>query len=220
MRFRSIAVIGAGNIGVGVATDLVLHGMEAVLVDVSETILNRAQSEVINNVRFAPVLSKSLPRISAEEIRRRILLTTNLDDVGKCDFIVENVTEDWSVKKDIYGRLEQVMPPAVCFGANTSCIPITQIASATARPSKVIGVHFMNPVHLMQTVEVIRGCHTSDATLELLMELFVQLNKQAIVVRDSPGFVSNRISHLFMNEAAFVLQDGVTTAQKVDEVFK
>ena len=99
------------------------------------------------------------------------------------------------------------MPPEVCFGANTSCISITQIGSATKRPANVVGVHLMNPVHLKPTVEVIRGFHTSDRAVDILLQLFSRLDKEAIIVEDMPGFVSNRISHLFMNEAAFVLQD-------------
>src|SRR5438874_4598174 len=112
------------------------------------------------------------------------------------------------------------MPPEVCFGANTSCISITQIGSATKRPANVVGIHLMNPVHLKPTVEVIRGFHTSDRTVDTLLQLFSRLNKEAIIVEDLPGFVSNRISHLFMNEAAFVLQDNVATAEKIDLIFK
>jgi len=216
----SVGVIGAGNIGTGVATDLILHGIQAVVVDRSEDILCRAEKEILSNVRFAPMLSKALPRISADEARRRLTLTTELSDIAPCQFIVENVTEDWKVKKDLYAQLERVMPPEICFGANTSCLSITQIASATSRPANVVGVHFMNPVHLKQTVEVIRGFHTSDATMDVLMELFAQLKKEAIVVGDLPGFVSNRISHLFMNEAAFVLQDQLTTPENIDGIFK
>ena len=220
MTFGTIGVIGAGNIGASVVTDLVLHGIEAVVVDVSDAVLQRAEAEVVNNIRFTPVLSKTLPRVTADEARRRMVLTTSLADVASCEFIIENVTEDWKIKKDVYVQLDQLMPPHVCFGSNTSCISITQIASATGRPSNVIGLHFMNPVHLKQTVEVIRGFHTSDATLNVLMGLLSQLNKEAIVVQDMPGFVSNRISHLFMNEAAFVLQDQVTTAENIDNIFK
>jgi 3-hydroxybutyryl-CoA dehydrogenase len=220
MTFSCVGVIGAGNIGTGVVTDLVLHGIRAVVVDVSGAVLQHAGDEILSNVRFAPVLSKALPRITADEARRRMFLTTNFSDLISCEFIIENVTEDWRIKRAVYAQLDQLMAPHVCFGANTSCISITQIASATGRPSNVIGLHFMNPVHLKQTVEVIRGFHTSDVTLDVLMNLFSQLNKEAIVVQDLPGFVSNRISHLFMNEAAFVLQDQVTTAKNIDEIFK
>jgi len=220
MTFRSIGVIGAGNIGVGVVTDLVLHGIHAVVVDISDDILTQAQSEVLNNIRFAPLLSKTLPQIKKDEAMRRMHLTTDLNEAASCDFIIENVPEDWNVKKPVYEALDRIMPPEVCFGANTSCIPITKIANATTRAAKVIGIHLMNPVHVKPTVEVIRGFHTSDDTVQTLLDLFVLLQKQAIVVEDSPGFVSNRISHLFMNEAAFVLQDQVASADKIDMIFK
>jgi 3-hydroxybutyryl-CoA dehydrogenase len=143
-----------------------------------------------------------------------------LRQLAECDFVVENVTEEWKTKKDLYEQLDAVVPAGVRFGVNTSCISITQIGSVTRRPADVIGVHFMNPVHLMPTVEVIRAFHTSDETVQALQELLGALQKEAIVVEDLPGFVSNRISHLFMNEAAFVLQDKVATADKIDLIFK
>ena len=220
MEFRRIGVVGAGNIGTSVVTDLVLHGISTVVVDISEEILQRAQADVLKNIRFTPLLSKTLPRITTEEAVSRIVLTTDPKDVASCDFVIENVTENWAVKKQIYENLERVMPPEVCFGANTSCISITQIASATKRPANVVGIHLMNPVYLKPTVEVIRGFHTTDQTVDILLQLFSRLDKEAIIVEDMPGFVSNRISHLFMNEAAFVLQDRVTTAENIDAIFK
>jgi 3-hydroxybutyryl-CoA dehydrogenase len=220
MEFQRIGVLGAGNIGIGVVTDLVLHGITAVVVDVSDDILEHAQTEILNNVRVVPLLSKTLPRITRDEALERMILTTNLEDVASCGFIIENVTEDWDVKRPLYERLDRVVPEEVCFGANTSCISITQIASVTRRPANVVGIHLMNPVHLKPTVEVIRGFHTSDRAIETLQRLFSRLNKDAIIVEDLPGFVSNRISHLFMNEAAFVLQDNVATAVQIDLIFK
>ena len=220
MEFERIGVLGAGNIGIGVVTDLVLHGIRTVVVDLSDDILQRAHAAVLNNVRCIPLLSKTLPRITREEALQRMVLTTDLADVASCDFIIENVTEDWAVKKPVYEALDRVARPDLCFGANTSCISITQIGGATERPDKVVGLHLMNPVHLKPTVEVIRGFHTSDQTLETLLRLFAVLHKEAIVVADLPGFVSNRISHLFMNEAAFVLQDNVATAAQIDMIFK
>lgn len=220
MDFKRVGVLGAGNIGVGVVTDLVVHGIDVVVVDVSEEILKRAQSEVLNNIRFAPLLSKTLPRVSKEQALARMTLTTRIADVAECDFVIENVTENWDIKKQVYQELDRTIRPEVCIGANTSCISITQIGSVTNRPANVVGVHLMNPVHLKPTVEVIRGFHTSDGAIDALLQLLGLLSKEAIVVEDLPGFVSNRISHLFMNEAAFVLQDQVATADKIDQIFK
>ncbi len=161
-----------------------------------------------------------MPRLTREDVLRRIALTTRLEDVAACEFIIENATEDWSIKRALYRHLDQIAPADVCFGANTSCISITRIGGATSRPEKVVGLHFMNPVHLKPTVEVIRGHHTSVETLAVVGQLFALLNKEAVVVGDLPGFVSNRISHLFMNEAAFVFQDGLATAVEIDTIFK
>jgi 3-hydroxybutyryl-CoA dehydrogenase len=220
MNIGKVAVVGVGNIGVGVVTDLVLHGIEAVGVDVSQAILSRAQEQILDNVRFAPLLSKSLPRIPKSRVAELLELTTDLERVSRCDFVIENVTENWAIKKQVYEKLDRVVPQGVCFGANTSCISITQIGSVTGRPADVVGIHLMNPVHAKPTVEVIRGFHTAERTIEVLLQLFSQLGKEAILVEDMPGFVSNRISHLFMNEAAFVLQDQVATPEKIDAIFK
>ncbi len=215
-----VAVIGAGNIGTGVATDLVLHGIDAVVVDLSVEILQRAQAEILRNVRFAPMLSKTLPRVRPEEAARRLAFTTQLKHVAVCDFVIENVTEDLALKQRLYAELDRILPPETCLGANTSCISITQLAGATTRAPNIVGVHFMNPVHLKPTVEVIRGFHTSQRAIDVLRQLLSSLRKEAIIVDDLPGFVSNRISHLFMNEAAFVLQDRLASAGEIDEIFK
>jgi 3-hydroxybutyryl-CoA dehydrogenase len=217
---KQVGVLGAGNIGVGVVTDVVLHGLHAVVVDVTEDILRRARDEVLRNIRFAPLLAKTLPKTTRDEALRRMTLSTDLGAVASCDFVIENVTESWEIKKQVYPRLGQILRPDVCIGANTSCISITQIGSLIERPANLVGIHLMNPVHLKPTVEVIRGFHTSDGTLDALQRLLSLLGKESIVVEDMPGFVSNRISHLFMNEAAFVLQDQVASAEKIDSIFR
>ena len=220
IKLERVGVLGAGNIGIGVVTDLVLHGLDAVVVDLSQEQLKRAEAEVLKSIRFAPLLLKGAPRLTREEALKRLVFTTDVNQVASCDFVIENVTENWDTKRRVYESLDRVAPPTVCFGANTSCISITRIASVTKRPAQVVGIHLMNPVHLKPTVEVIRGHHTSDDTLCILKQLFAQLRKEAIVVGDLPGFVSNRISHLFMNEAAFVFQDGLATAAEIDAIFK
>jgi 3-hydroxybutyryl-CoA dehydrogenase len=220
MNLETVGVLGAGNIGVGVVTDLVLHGLKAVVVDISKEQLQRAEAEVLRNIKFAPLLLKSAPRLTKEDAKKQMVFTEELNDVSTCDFVIENVTENWDIKKRVYEMLDRVSPPGVCFGANTSCISITRIGSVTNRPAQVVGMHLMNPVHLKPTVEVIRGHHTSDHTIEILKQLFSRMKKEAVVVGDLPGFVSNRISHLFMNEAVFVLQDGLATAVEIDTIFK
>jgi len=220
MKLHRIGVIGCGTIGTGVITDLVMHGLHAVVIDQSPEALARSKAQVLSNARLAPLMSKTLPRVTRDEALQRMEFTTEIGAAATCDFIVENVFEEWRVKKPLYEQLDRIVPAEVCFGPNTSCIPITQIAAVTRRPDRVIGIHFMNPVHLMPTAEVIRGMHTSDLALETLLELFARLGKHAVMVEDAPGFVSNRISHLFMNEAAFVLQEGVGTAPAVDEIFR
>src|SRR5437764_5639060 len=168
MEFRQIGVLGAGNIGSGVVTDLVLHGISAVVVDISQDILKRAQAAVLNNVRCVPLLSKTLPRVTPEDALQRMVFTTDLQDVASCDFIIENVTEDWHVKKPVYEQLDRVAPREVCFGANTSCIPITQIDSATGRPANVVSTHLMNPSRLKPTADTIPGIHITKGTIETL----------------------------------------------------
>lgn len=220
MELTKIGIIGAGTMGIGIAVDLTLHGISSVLVDISEEVLAKAKAEIIKNVRFAPLLKKSAPKITEEEIVSRLRLTTDLTAVSECDFVVENIVEDWDLKREVYVQLDQICRPEVCFGVNTSCISITKVGSVTKRPEKVIGMHFMNPVFMKPSVEVIRGYHTSEETIQIAEGLLSQLEKNAIIVNDFPGFVANRISHLYMNEAAFVVQDGVATPKQVDEIFK
>lgn len=218
--FRKIGIVGAGTMGIGMTVDLVLHGLETVLVDTTEEQLRKAEAEILQTVRFAQLMNKKLPRMSNEQVLVLIRKTTNLEDLADCDFIVENVPENWSIKEPVYRRLDAICRKDTVFGVNTSCISITKVGSATQRPDKVIGMHFMNPVYMKSCVEVIRGHHTSDETVAKAEKFLGQLNKEAIVVNDLTGFVSNRISHLFMNEAAWVVMDGVATPKQVDDIFK
>ncbi len=220
MMFKIVGVIGAGTMGIGVTVDLVLHGIHSVLVDISSECLSKAKVEIIKHIRFAPLLHKKAPKMPVEDALKQITFTTKLEDVRNCEFVIENVTEDWETKKKVYLELDKINKPEVCFGVDTSCISITRLGGVTRRPDKVVGLHFMNPSYLKPVIEVMRGHHTSDECLEKVRILLTQLEKEAIVVNDYPGFVSNRISHLFMNEAAFVFQDGVATAEQIDMIFK
>ncbi|UCH92257.1 MAG: 3-hydroxyacyl-CoA dehydrogenase family protein [Candidatus Aminicenantes bacterium] len=220
MEFKKVGVIGAGTMGAGVTVDLVLHGIYTVLVDISAQVLEKAKEEISKSIRFAPLVHKGAPKVPVKEAMEKIIFTTDMNRVADCDVIVENVTEDWNVKQPVYKELDKICQPQTLFGVDTSCISITKIASLTNRPDKVIGMHFMNPVYAKPVIEVMRGHHTSDETVQLAEEFLAQLDKKAIVVNDYPGFVTNRISHLFMNEAMWVVQDQVATPEQVDNIFK
>ncbi|SFS44474.1 3-hydroxyacyl-CoA dehydrogenase family protein [Marininema halotolerans] len=218
--FQRIGIIGAGTMGIGMAVDLVLHGLETVLVDVEEKHLQRATAEILQTVRFAPMLNNKYPRMAEDDVRSLLHTTTQLQDVEDCDYIVENVPENWSIKEPVYLRLDEICSEETIFGVNTSCISITKVGGITNRPDRVIGMHFMNPVYMKPSIEVIRGYFTSDETVTRAESFLAQLDKDAIIVKDQTGFVSNRISHLYMNEAAWVVMDGVANPKQVDDLFK
>ncbi|WP_028560603.1 3-hydroxyacyl-CoA dehydrogenase family protein [Paenibacillus pinihumi] len=219
MEFKTIGIIGAGTMGIGIAADLLFHRMNCILVDITTAALERAKAEIIRIIRFAPLANPSLPKLNVEEAISKITFTTNIEDVYNAEFIIENVPEKWEMKEAVYRELTKVCKPEVNFAVNTSCISVTKVASITDRPDKVIGIHFMNPSYLKNCVEAIKGYHTSEACINNAKALLDQMKKEVILVNDLPGFVTNRISHLFMNEAAFVVQDDVATPAQVDEIF-
>jgi len=225
MEIKKVGVIGAGVMGVGVGQSLAQSGMEAVLVDVSEEVLERAKAEIRKNLRFAGMFQKGVAakegaREDAATVLGRIRFTTRLEDLADVDFVVENVPEKWEIKKEIYPRIDTICPERAVFAVNTSCYSITRVGALTKRPDRVIGMHFMNPVPLKPMVEAIRGHHTSEATIETARQFLRQMGKDCILVNDMPGFVTNRILMLTINEAVFVLQDGVASPEQVDQIFK
>lgn len=215
---NTVGVIGAGVMGIGVAHNVAQSGHRVILVDVSEEILARAKAEIHNNVRLQGLFNKELD--SADTTIGRIQFTCDYGELASVDYVIENVPEKWEIKREVYRKLDDICSAACTFVANTSCISITKIAALTRRPSQVIGIHFMNPVPMKPVVEVIRGYHTSEETLATTRAFLETLGKDAIVVNDLPGFVSNRLSHLLMNEAAYVVQDQVASPEDVDEIFK
>jgi 3-hydroxybutyryl-CoA dehydrogenase len=156
---------------------------------------------------------------SLPEVMERITFTTDYAPFAECDFVVENATEKEAIKKTIYPVIDEVCPAHAVFAANTSCISITRIGSWTGRPDRVLGMHFMNPVPLKPTVEVIRGFHTTQETIDTAQALLAAMGKEGIVVNDMPGFVSNRVLMLTINEAAWLIQDGVAPVEDVDRIF-
>ncbi|WP_332978112.1 3-hydroxyacyl-CoA dehydrogenase family protein [Microcoleus sp. A003_D6] len=220
MKIQTVGVIGAGVMGVGVAQNLAQTGHHAVLIDISDDILERAKQEIKNNIRFQGFFNKKEKTESPNDILDKITFSSNYQFLEKAEFVVENVTEKWDIKKEVYSKIDAICPEETIFAANTSAISITRIGSATKRADRVIGIHFMNPVPMKPMVEMIRGYHTSEPTIQTANELLTQMGKESILVNDSPGFVSNRVLMLTVNEAIFLLQDGVASAEQVDKIFK
>ncbi|GAV12352.1 NAD-binding 3-hydroxyacyl-CoA dehydrogenase [Paenibacillus sp. NAIST15-1] len=217
---QKIGVVGAGTMGIGLSQSLAQAGLEVVLVDISDDILARAKEEIRKSIRFSAFFNKGHSLESVDAVLTRITLTTDHHLLYDVDFLVENVTEKYEVKQAVYEIIDRICPEHCVFAVNTSCISITKLAAGTKRPDRVIGMHFMNPVMMKPTVEAIRGFHTSDKTIETAKDFLARFGKDMILVNDLPGFVSNRISHLLMNEAAFVVQDQVAQPKDVDDIFK
>lgn len=220
MNIQTVGVVGAGVMGVGVAQNLAQTNHQVIIVDISEDILDKAKQEIRNNIRFQGFFKKVGNTETPDTILKKIEFSTNYNFLESTDFVVENVTEKWDIKKQVYSLLDSICPADSVFAANTSAIPITRIASVTKRADKVIGMHFMNPVPMKPMVEVIRGYHTSKQTIEIAKKMLAQMGKECIIVNDSPGFVSNRVLMLTINEAVFLLQDQVATVEDVDKIFK
>jgi 3-hydroxybutyryl-CoA dehydrogenase len=220
MEIRIVGVIGAGVMGSGVAQNLAQTGHQVILIDVSEDILERTKSEIMQNLRFQSLFKKDVKAEDPNAVLDRITFAADCRLLEKADFVVENVVEKWDVKKEVYAQIDKICPEHCVFAANTSAISITRIGSATKRPAKVIGMHFMNPVPMKKTVEVIRGYHTSEETIAIAKKFLGQMGKDCILVNDSPGFVSNRVLMLTVNEAIFLVQDQVASAEDVDRIFK
>ncbi|MDX2939094.1 3-hydroxyacyl-CoA dehydrogenase family protein [Streptomyces ipomoeae] len=213
-----VGVIGAGVMGTGVTQDLRRHGHDVVLVDVGEDVLARAEEEVNRYGLMTRLLGGSEPEPAA--VPGEVRYTTDLDSLTDVEFVIENITEDWDLKKDVYPVLDRVCRDDVVFAANTSALPITRLGSLTGRPDRVIGMHYMNPVPLKKTVEVIRGWYTSDESVKRALDLLAATSKEGVVVKDSPGFVSNRVLMLTVNEAVWLVHDGVASPEDVDKIFR
>lgn len=212
-----IGVIGAGVMGKGIAQRMAQYGYSVVLLDIDSEVLKMAKPAIQRDARYRSMMNR---QIDVNSIMEKISVTDNYADLADADFIIENVCEKENVKRTVYVELEKVCKQECIYLVNTSCIPITRIASYTNRPDKVIGVHFMNPVPSKNFSEVIRGWRTSDTTVETVTNLLDSVGISCEVVNDSAGFVSNRLSHLFMNEAAYLVYEKVATAEQIDNIFK
>jgi len=219
-QIKSVGLIGAGVMGVDTALTLAEYGYEVRLVDISEEILNTAKLNIKNNLRFQVLFNKEKSKKNPDEILNHIFFTTDYNRLAEADFIIENVTENWEIKKQVHLAIDGIIKDDVVIAVNTSAIPITKIGALTKRAGFIVGMHFMNPVNLKSTVEVIRGVYTSDDTIKRAGEFLASIGKECIVVSDSPGFVSNRVLMLTINEAIFLVQEKVAAAEEIDRIFK
>jgi len=217
---KLIAVIGAGVIGSDVALDLSIHGYSVLLKDISAERLENALNMMRRSYRFTKMMKKTDSLPAFDEIMSRIETTTDYRGVDKATVVIENISELYEAKKKVYEELVQVCNSAVLYGVNTSCISITKIAALTQRPENVIGMHFMNPVPLSKLVEVVRGFHSSDETVEQAKRFANTLQKICVIVNDFPGFVTNRVMMPFINECIYLLQDQVADVKDIDVIFK
>ena len=214
-----VAVVGAGTMGNGIAHVFAQHGWDTLLLDVSRQALDKAFQTISANLD-RQVKKGSLTAEQKEVTLHRLTTATELDGAGQAELVVEAATENPEIKFQLFRDLDAAAPKAAILASNTSSIPITAIAAQTTRAPQVIGMHFMNPVPLMQLVEVIRGLETSDETLRRTVEIATALGKTPVEVNDSPGFVANRVLMPMINEAIFCVMEGVATPEAVDTVMK
>ena len=205
--------------GNGIAQVMASNGKSVLAVDLNEEALKRGTGAIQKSLGRL-VKKGKIDEAVAAEVMGRIATSTSLEDAAGSDLIVEAAAENEAVKLKLFGEMDRIAKPEAILATNTSSISITKIASATSRPDKVIGMHFMNPVPIMKLVEIIRGLDTSDATTEAVSTLSTELGKVPVPANDYPGFVSNRILMPMINEAVFCLQEGVATRESIDEIMK
>ncbi|MBC7963981.1 MAG: 3-hydroxybutyryl-CoA dehydrogenase [Steroidobacteraceae bacterium] len=216
---KSVAVLGAGQMGNGIAHVFAQYGYQVFLYDIAGEQLEKALATIRQNLERQAkkgVIAESL----VGETVGRIITTQNMTDLAQVDLAVEAVSEHEPLKLDIFRKLDEIVQPGAILASNTSSIPITKIASVTRRPEQVIGMHFMNPVPIMKLVEVIRGHATSEETFAATSELVAKLEKEMAVSQDYPGFIVNRVLIPMINEAVFALYEGIASAEDIDKGMK
>lgn len=215
----TVAVIGSGTMGNGIAQVFAMSGYSVVLIDIKDEFLVKAVQTISGS--FDRIIKKgAMSEADKAAALGRLTHTTDYGKAAGAHLVIEAVTEQLSVKADLFAKLEAICPPQTIFASNTSSLPITQLASATKRPDRFIGMHFMNPVPVMKLVELIRGLATSQETFELTRDVSLKLGKTPVEVQDFPGFIANRILLPMINEAIFAHMEGVGTVEAIDEVMK
>jgi 3-hydroxybutyryl-CoA dehydrogenase len=216
---KKIAVVGGGTMGNGIAHVCAMTGYDVILVETSEALLEKAIDVITKNLDRM-IKKEKISEQEKTDTLNRIQKSTSLKDAKAAQVVIEAVFENLDVKLDIFRKLDEICPPDTILASNTSSLPITRIASATKRPDKVVGMHFMNPVPMMKLVEMIRGMATSDETFDTVLELGKKLRKIPVPSQDFPGFIGNRILMPMINEAVYALHERVGTAEDIDSVMK
>ncbi|HUL31252.1 MAG TPA: 3-hydroxybutyryl-CoA dehydrogenase [Thermodesulfobacteriota bacterium] len=219
MEIKTIGVVGAGQMGNGIAQVAAYSGLRVVMSDIADAFVQKGIGTISKNL--AKLVEKGkIPSQKKEEVMGRVKGTVQLKDMAEADFVVEAATENESLKLNIFKELDQVCRKEIILSSNTSSISITKIASATQRPSRVIGMHFMNPVPVMQLVEIIQGLQTDRETFDTVKSLAEKMGKTPVEANDFPGFIANRILMPMINEAVYTLFEGVGTPEAIDTVMK
>ncbi|MGQ9557062.1 MAG: 3-hydroxybutyryl-CoA dehydrogenase [Desulfurispora sp.] len=219
MDIKKIMVVGAGQMGSGIAQVAAAAGFAVVLNDIKDEFVQRGLGIITKNLS-RDVQKGRLDESQKAEILARLTPSTSLSDAADCDLVIEAAIENMEIKGKIFKDLDQICPAHTILATNTSSLPITEIAAVTKRPEKVIGMHFMNPVPVMKLVEVIRGLATSDETYEIIKTMSEKMGKVPVEVNDAPGFVSNRVLLPMINEAIYCVYEGIATPEAVDQVMK
>jgi 3-hydroxybutyryl-CoA dehydrogenase len=219
MDIRTVGIIGAGTMGNGIAQACAVAGLRAVMVDINDAAVNKGLATVAGSLERL-VKKDKLAATDRDAALARIHGTTNYEDLKAAQVVIEAATENHELKLRILKQVDALLAPGVILASNTSSISITKLAAATSRPESFIGMHFFNPVPMMALVEIIRGLQTSDATHDTVKSLALALGKSPITVKNAPGFVVNRILVPMINEAFFVLAEGLATAEDIDAGMK
>ena len=217
LRIKSIGVIGAGTMGNGIAHVSALSGFDTILMDIKDEFVQQGLSTIQKNMD-RQVKKEKISQSEMETSMSRITASTDYNQLSACDLVIEAATENKNIKLNIFKELDNVCKPETILASNTSSISINKIATATQRPEKVIGMHFMNPVPVMKLVEIVKGKETDDSITKRITDLSTQMGKIPVECNDSPGFESNRILMPMINEAIFCLDEGVGTPEAIDAI--
>ncbi|MBP1761213.1 MAG: 3-hydroxyacyl-CoA dehydrogenase [Firmicutes bacterium] len=219
MDINKVAVLGAGTMGMGIAWAFAGAGKKVVLYDIKKEFSDKALERIGKGLAKAEEKGQ-VPAGAKDFVTGNITPTGTIEDIKDVDYVVESVFENMEVKKTLYAELDKILPPEIIIATNTSSLSITEIAAITKRADKVVGMHFFNPANIMALIEVIPALQTSEETIAVTMELSKAIGKKPIKVKEGPGFVVNRILIPGMNEAAFILYEGLATAEDIDKAMK